>query len=229
LFLGRVRAGEPEIELSQETLRRQVVEGMGFIARDRILGPALASVATLNFFNFVFGALFILYATRELDVGAGTLGLVLGAGAVGGVIGAAVAGRVSRRMGLGPAFVLGMILFPAPLLLVPLAGGPHPVVISMLFAAEFLSALGVMILDITAGAIIVGMTPHRLRSRATGALRFVNMGVRPLGALVGGALGSVLGLRPTLFLAAAAGVAGVLWLIPSQVPKLIELPEEEPA
>jgi MFS family permease len=229
LFLGKVRATEPEIEVTQEGIRAQVAEGMRFIARDRILGPSLASVATLNFFNFVFGALFILYATRELGVQAGTLGLVLGAGAVGGIIGATVTGRLSRRIGLGPAFVLGMILFPAPLLLVPLAGGARPVVIAMLFAAEFLSAVGVMILDIAAGAIILGMTPHRLRSRATGAFRFVNMGVRPLGALVGGLLGSVLGLRPTLFLAAVAGIAGVLWLIPSQVPGLMELPEEEPA
>jgi MFS family permease len=228
-FLGRVRATEPEVEVSQESVRKQVAEGMSFIARDRILGPELASVATLNFFNFVFGALFILYATRELGVQAGALGLVLGAGAIGGLIGATITGRLSRRIGLGPAFVVGMILFPAPLLLVPLAGGGRPVILGMLFAAEFLSAVGVMILDITAGAIIVGMTPHRLRSRATGAFRFVNMGVRPLGALVGGALGSVLGLRPTLFLAAAAGIAGVLWLIPSQVPRLIELPDEEPA
>jgi MFS family permease len=229
LFLGGVRAREPEVEISRETMRSQVSEGITFIARDRILGPTLASVATLNFFNFVFWALFILYATRELGVTAGTLGLVLGAGAVGGIIGAVITSRLSRRIGLGPAFVVGMILFPAPLLLVPLASGAHPLIVAMLFAAEFLSAVGLMILDITAGAIIVGMTPHRLRSRATGAFRFVNMGVRPLGALTGGALGSLLGVRPTLFLASVAGIAGVLWLIPSQVPALAELPEEEPA
>jgi predicted MFS family arabinose efflux permease len=52
--------------------------------------------------------------------------------------------------------------------------------------------------------------------------------VRPLGALAGGALGAAFGLRPTLWFAAAAGVLGVLWLIPSPVPKLLELPEEEP-
>jgi MFS family permease len=200
---------------------------MRFIFRHDILRPSLISVATLNFFNFVFAALFILYATRELHVRAGALGLVLGAGAVGGMIGALVTGRLTRRLGIGPAFVLGMVLFPAPLLLVPLAGGPKSVVLAMLFAAEFLSALGVMILDITAGAIIVAFTPDRLRSRATGALRFVNFGVRPLGALAGGALGSAFGLRPTLWFAAAAGVLGVLWLVPSPVPRLLELPEED--
>jgi MFS family permease len=229
LFLTRIRAEEPPLEPATGGMRAQVMEGMRFIMGHSILRPSLASVATLNFFNFVFAALFILYATTELNVRAGALGLVLGAGAVGGLVGAVTAGRLSRRLGVGPVFVLGMVLFPAPLLLVPLAGGPKSVVLGMLFTAEFLSAFGVMILDISAGAIITAFTPDRLRSRATGALRFVNYGVRPLGALAGGALGSAFGLRPTLWFAAAAGVLGVLWLVPSPVPKLLELPEEDPA
>jgi MFS family permease len=229
LFLTCIRAEEPPLEPATGGMRAQIMEGMRFIMGHSILRPSLASVATLNFFNFVFAALFILYATTELHVRAGALGLVLGAGAVGGLVGAVTAGRLSRRLGVGPVFVLGMVLFPAPLLLVPLAGGPKSVVLGMLFTAEFLSAFGVMILDISAGAIITAFTPDRLRSRATGALRFVNFGVRPLGALVGGALGSAFGLRPTLWFAAAAGVLGVLWLVPSPVPKLLELPEEDPA
>jgi MFS family permease len=229
LFLARIRSPEPPLEPSEGDMRAQIWEGVRFIAHSRILRPSLVSAATLNFFNYAFAALFILYATRELGVRAGTLGIVLGAGAFGGLLGAVIAGRVGRRIGLGPAFVFGMVLFPAPLLLVPLAGGPKPVVLAMLFAAEFLSGVGVMILDINVGAIITALTPHRLRSRSTGAFRFVNYGIRPLGSLLGGALGSVLGLRPTLFVTAAAALAGVLWLIPSPVPALLELPEEEPA
>ena len=229
LFLTRIRAKEPPLEPALGGKWAQVKEGMSFIFRHSILRPSLISVAILNFFNFVFAALFILYATRELHVRSGTLGIVLGAGAFGGLLGAAVAGRLGRRIGIGPSYVLGMVLFPAPLLLVPLAGGSKALVLAMLFTAEFLSAVGVMILDINAGAIITAFTPHRLRSRATGALRFVNYGVRPLGALAGGALGSAFGLRPTLWFAAAAGLLGVLWLIPSPIPRLLELPEEEPA
>ena len=229
LFLGRIRAPEPPLEPAMGGVWAQVKEGMRFIFRHEILRPTLVSVAILNFFNFIFAALFILYVTRELHVRSGTLGIVLGAGAVGSLLGAVMAGRLSRRIGIGPSYVLGMVLFPAPLLLVPLAGGSQSVILAMLFTAEFLAGVGVMILDINAGAIITGFTPHRLRSRATGALRFVNYGVRPLGALAGGALGSAFGLRPTLWFAAAAGLLGVLWLVPSPVPKLLELPEEEPA
>jgi MFS family permease len=226
IFLGRIRAPEPPLEPEGGGLRAQVATGMRFVAHSSIFRPMLAGVATLNFFNFAFAALFVLFATRELDVEPGTLGAVLGAGAIGGVFGAVMAGRVGRRLGLGPAFVLGCFLFPAPLVLVPLAGGPRPVVLAMLFAAEFLSGLGVMILDINVGAIILAATPHRLRSRATGAFRFVNYGIRPLGSLTGGALGSAIGLRPTLFIATVAALAGLLWLVPSPIPGLRELPEE---
>ena len=63
--------------------------------------------------------------TRTLEVSPGALGLLLGAAAVGGLIGAVIAGRVSRRIGIGPAFVFGCVLFTVPLVLVPLADGPH--------------------------------------------------------------------------------------------------------
>jgi MFS family permease len=226
LFLARIRAEEPALEEDTESVRDRVRAGIDFIARSWFFRPTLASVATLNFFNFAFQALFVLFVTRELGVGAGTLGLVLGAGAVGGIVGAVVASRVGRLLGLGRAFMLGMVLFPAPLLLVPLADGPQSLVLAMLFAAEFLSGLGVMILDINVGALMLAFTPHRLLSRATGTFRFVNYGVRPLGALLGGALGSAIGLRPTLFIATGCALAGVLWLLPSQVPGVRDLPEE---
>jgi MFS family permease len=188
---------------------------------------ALGATATINFFNFVFFALFILYATRSLDVEPGPLGLVLGAGAVGGLIGSVVTGRLSRRIGVGPAFAVGCILFPAPLLLVPLARGPEWVVLACLFAAEFGSGLGLMVLDITAGAIFAAVIPDRMRARVAGAYMVVNYGVRPLGALAGGALGSWLGLRPTLWVATAGALLGVLWLLPSPVLGLRTLPEPE--
>jgi MFS family permease len=226
LFLGRIRADEPPLEPEEGGFRSQIATGMRFIAGSPIFRPMLAGVATLNFFNFAFAALLVLFATRELNIQPGTLGAVLGAGAVGGLVGAVVAGRIGRRLGVGPAFVLGCFLFPAPLVLVPLADGPRPAVLGMLFTAEFLSGFGVMILDINVGAIILAATPHRLRSRATGAFRFVNYGIRPFGALAGGALGSAIGLRPTLFIASVGALAGLLWLLPSPIPTLRELPEE---
>ena len=226
LFLRSISPEEPPTE---EAERGHVVAGLRFVARSSVMRSSLAATATVNFFNFVFWALFVLYVSRELDVPAGTLGLILGAGAVGGVIGSLVTGRISRRIGLGPAYVVGCVLFPLPLLLVPLASGPRWLVVLMLFLAEFWSGVGVMMLDISAGAIFAALIPDRLRSRVSGAYSFVNYGVRPLGALVGGALGSTIGLRPTLWIGAIGALAGVLWLLPSPIPRLRDLPEPEDA
>jgi MFS family permease len=223
-FLRSIQAVEPETEQSG---KGHVVAGIRYIAGSPTLRAALGATATINFFNFVFFALFILYATKSLGVEPATLGLVLGAGAVGGVIGSLVTGRVSRRIGLGPAFALGCVLFPLPLLLVPLAGGPKPLVLACLFLAEFGSGLGVMVLDISASAISLAIVPDRLRARFSGAYMVVNYGVRPLGALAGGALGTWIGLRPTLWVATVGALLGVLWLLPSPILGLRTLPEAE--
>ena len=65
-----------------------------------------------------------------------------------------------------------------------------------------------------------------MRARVAGAFTVVNYGVRPLGTLTAGILGSTIGLRPTLWIATAGALAGVLWLLPSPVPRLRELPPE---
>jgi MFS family permease len=200
---------------------------MRYIWSSKIVRAKLLSTATINFFNFVFWALFILYATRTLGVTPGVLGLVLGAASIGGLIGSVVTGRLSRRFGVGPVFVAGSVLFPLPLLLVPLAHGPRWTVLACLFLAEFGSGFGVMLLDISANAITTALVPDRLRARVSGAYMVVNYGVRPIGALVGGALGTWIGLRPTLWIASVGALAGVLWLLPSPIPRLRELPEAD--
>src|SRR3954447_12448601 len=220
--LARVSPHEPPTEKAE---RGHVSAGARWILPSPTVRSALAATATINFFNFVFFSLFILYATTELHVTPGLLGLVLGAASIGGVIGSIVSGRLSRRIGVGPAFVLGCILFPAPFLLVPLAGGPRPVVLGLLFLSEFGTGLGVMILDIAVGSIFAALIPDRLRSRVSGAYMLVNYGVRPIGSLVGGFLGTAIGLRPTLWIAAIGGLTGFLWLLPSPVPRMRTLPE----
>ena len=221
-LLGMIHPQEPPRE---EAGKGHLAEGLRYIRRTPVLLAELAATATINFFNFVFFAIFILYVTRDLGLRPGTLGIVLGVGAIGGLVGSVVTGRLSRRFGIGPTFVLGCILFPAPFLLVPLAAGPRWLVLGLLVASEFGVGLGVMMLDICGGAIQQAIVPDRLRSRVSGAYMVVNFGVRPLGALCGGALGAWVGLRPTLWIAAIGGLAGVLFLIPSPIPRMRDLPD----
>jgi predicted MFS family arabinose efflux permease len=122
--------------------------------------------------------------------------------------------------------MIGSILFPAPLVLFPLAGGPTWAVVGMLIAGEFLSSVGVMLFDVNLNSLSVLTTPHRLRSRVAGVGRFVNYGTRPIGAVVGGALGEAIGLRPTLWVGVLGACLCILWLLPSPFPRLREAPVE---
>jgi MFS family permease len=225
-FLGRIDAPDPPPE-SHDTAG--VLAGARWIRGNAIIRAELLGVATLNLFNFMFFALFLLYATRSLHVRPGVLGVVLGVASVGTLLGSFVTARISRRAGVGPTFIVGCFLFPAPLILVPAAGGPHWLVVAMLFAAEFLSGFGLMLLDILAGSIMAGVIPPTLRSRVSGAFMVVNYGVRPLGTSIGGVLGSTLGLRPTLWVATVGALTGLLFLVPSPIRTLREVPEEAPA
>ena len=226
-FLTRVRAPEAPIEHDPGSIRSQLAAGLTFLVRDPIIRPSVLSVATMNLFNYCFQGLFVLYVLKYLAVEPGILGLALGAGAVGSVLGALVAARIGRRLGIGPAWILGLILFPGATILVPVAapGMPMPIILGLLFVAELVSGFGVMILDINGSAMLFARTPHRIRGRANGAFRFVNMGVRPIGAVIGGLLGATIGVRETLLIVTIAQLSGVLWLIGSPILGLRDLPE----
>jgi predicted MFS family arabinose efflux permease len=225
LFLTRLRAQEPPVEEDGNGVLGSLRDGLRFVLRDELIRSDLACAATVNLFNFVFYAIFVLYATRELGVAPGTLGIALGLGAVGGIIGALIAPRLERLIGIGRSVVLGSVLFPAPLILVPIASGSELQLGLMLGAAEFFSAVGVMIFDVSAASMAFLRIPDRIRARAAGSFRFVNYGVRPLGALLGGALGTALGLQTTLWIGVLGALLGVVWLFFSPIPRLREVAE----
>jgi len=167
----------------------------------------------------MFFALYLLYAVRVLHIRPGVVGGLLGVAAVGGLLGALVTKRIAARIGAGWTYTAGCLLFTAPLVLWPLAHGRLSLVLIMLFAAEFGSGFGLMMLDISIGAIFAAVIPDTLRSRVTGAFQAVNYGTRPLGALLGGLLGSTIGLRPALWVAVLGGVTGFALLLPTPLPR----------
>ncbi|GAA2580585.1 MFS transporter [Winogradskya consettensis] len=202
----------------------RIGSGLAFIARSAVLRQLLLGVTVINLFNYLFHALLILYVTTVLGISPGLLGALIGIASIGGLAGAAVTGPLTRRYGIGPVVILGYVAFPLPLVLIPLAGGTRPVVIAMLLAAEFLSSLGVMILDISVGSLQTAATPVSRLSLVKGAQRTVNYGVRPIGALLGGVLGELIGVHATLWIGATGAVAGVLFVVFSPVPRMRDLP-----
>src|SRR4029453_13251366 len=147
-----------------------------------------------------------------------TLGIALGVGAIGGILGALVAPPLERAIGIGPSVVLGSLLFPAPLILVPIASGSELRLGVMLGIAEFFCAVGVMIFDVSAASMLFLRTPDRIRARTAGTFRFVNYGIPPIGALPRGGLGTAIGLQTELWLGVLGALLGVVWLFFSPIP-----------
>ncbi|RKE23147.1 MFS transporter [Streptomyces sp. TLI_171] len=225
LLVGRIEVSEPAAGGGGPSMLTRAREGLRFVVRHPYLRASLGCCTTVNFFTFVGYSLTVLFASRELDLSAGGIGLAFGVGATGGLLGAVLAPALSRRIGVGRTIVVGAVLFPAPIALLAVAGGPLWVRAGALAGAEFLSGLGVMLFDVNLNSVQTAVIPDRLRSRVAGAFSTVNYGVRPLGALLGGLLGSTLGLRAALLTAAVGGALSVLWLLPSPIPRVRTIDE----
>jgi MFS family permease len=223
LFVRRADVPEPPAASSDSG---GLAAGARFIRRTPLLQASLLGTATFNVFNTAFWALIVLFATEELHLGSGAIGIALGVGALGSVLGSVIAKPLAARIGLGKAMILAFVLAPLPLILVPLADGPPALSMVLLTAAEFFSGIGVMILDIGLYSFQAAVIPDQLRSRVWGAILFVNWGIRPIGALAGGLLAGAIGLRPTMWIAAIGGLAGVLWLLPSRMSQIEDVPDQ---
>ncbi len=229
LFSGaQIARTNPREQPGDPTQSHGISHGARWIAGNMLIRAMLASTATVNLFTFVGNAILVLYASRTLHLGPTLIGVAFGAGAVGGVVGALTARRLEHRVGLGPAFVVGSFLFPLPWLLFPAAHGTEPMVVGMLVAGEFASSVGVIWLDVTAGAIFAQEIPDHLRSRVAGAYRTVNYGVRPLGALAGGFLGASIGLRDALWVCAVGASCAGLPLLRRAVLSLRSAAQPQP-
>jgi MFS family permease len=222
LFVRRAEVPEPPAAPPDSDL----AAGIRFIRCTPLLQASLLGTATFNIFNTAFWALLVLFATRELGLGSGAIGIALGVGAIGSILGTVWARRLNARIGLGKALIFSFVMAPLPLLLVPLAPGPASVNWVLLTVAEFGSGVGVMILEVGLASVQAAVIPDGLRSRVWGAILFVNWGVRPLGALGGGLLAGAIGLRSTMWIAAIGGMAGVLWLLPSRMSKVRDVSED---
>jgi MFS family permease len=228
LLIGRIRVSEVAPEPGEASLAGHMREGLRLVLRHPVLRAALGCTTTVNFFTFIANALLILFASRTLGLSAGAIGIALGIGSLGGVAGAALTPRLSRLIGMGRTAILGAALFPAPLAAMALATGPVWARVAVLAGAELVSSVGVMLMDINLNSLIAKVTPGDARGRQAGAYSAVNYGIRPVGALVGGWLGTALGLRPSIAVAGIGGTLAALWLLASPVRRIVTLDDAQP-
>ena len=224
----RIRARERWVASvdARTGLRRELAEGLRFVVGHPYLRPVATCTAILNlFFNAAFAVYFVFLA-RELELEPAVIGLVLTLGSLGWLAGALLAGRVSGRLGVGWTLAGSSFLFCPAHVLVAVA--PQSAPLPFLVAAQGLGSFAGVLYTITSMTLRQSVTPDRLQGRTVGAIRTVVWGVTPLGALLGGALASVVGLRATFWIAAVGGATAALPIVLSAARSLHGMPEPEP-
>ena len=229
LFISGIRVAEPAPAGGRTGVAAEIGEGLREVFTHGILRVLAGCSATTNLFGRMFLAVYVLYMTRDLGLGSVGVGLVLATGGLGALAGALVAGPVTRRFGPGPTMITAQLVFGLTGMAVPLAVLVPRVALPMIVGSEFGQWMAVTTYYINAVSVRQAMIPDRLRGRVNATMRFIAGGVLPIGALIGGALGSVIGLPLTLVVAEFGMLLAFLWLLLSPVRGLRVLPTLDPA
>ena len=189
------------------------------VLKNPLLRALAGSAGTFSLFGNFIGALYALYVIRQLGAPPIFLGLLIATGGVSALVGALLAERVVRRFGLGRTVGMGLFMYGATGLLIPLAGGSVALALSLLFFSQLIGDASVSIYLIAEVSLRQSIVPANVLGRANASMLLLSQGVAPLGALLAGILGGMIGLRLTILI----GVLGVMlagtWLLLSQVRK----------
>src|SRR6266566_5810059 len=107
IALASIKKPEPEPKPSTASgtsgFIPEMREGLDVVIGNPILWRIAACTATTNLgSNMVFGAVFLVFAYRQLHLSAGVVGVVFALSSVGALAGAFLAGWVARKLGIGP-------------------------------------------------------------------------------------------------------------------------------
>jgi MFS family permease len=213
--IGRIQT--PEILPARQTrrpLRVEIAEGMRFVIRHPLLRRITACTSISNFFFSMGFALFVLLLLRDLHLHPSAVGVVFSVWAVGGLVGALVAERAARTVGEGRAIPLSVLAMVPCAAATPIAAMLAPEVppIPLLAVGGFFAFAFNVIYNVTQVSFRQRVCPPELLGRMNASVRFIVWGTLPIGALIGGALGEWLGLRPTLWIGAAGTLLASLWV-----------------
>jgi MFS family permease len=185
----------------------EIHEGLLLVWRNRTLWSLAMVAAAWQVLHHMQIAVLILFATRELGLSAGAIGLTYMAGGLGCVLASASAERLSARLGIGTVIVLGLGLTALAWQAFGLVRGDTHAAGLALGATMLVFDFGAVLYGINYLALRQAMTPDRLMGRMTATMRFLTVAAAPLGSLAGGALATAIGLRGTLLTVGVLGIA----------------------
>ena len=225
-FVGGIRRSEPPVEPPGEEehprMRTEIAEGLRYVLKHPLLRPIAACTSISNLFGSMMFAILVLFAVRHLELAPGAIGLALAIGNVGTLLGAFLAGRAARAFGLGWTIIGSAAMFGVGAALIALATPSTG--FAMIVASGIVAGMSNPLYNVNQVSLRQAITPDRMQGRMHATMRFVVWGTLPVGGLIGGALGSAIGLRPTIWISAIGSFIAVLPPLLSPVRRLREIP-----
>jgi MFS family permease len=234
IWILMIRKHEPKVDVpatGHPPIRREIAEGLRYVWRHPLLRPIAFCTANSNFWSSMTMAVFLIFAYRTaseggLDLNPGSVGTILALGNVGFVIGALLSGKLAKLVGVGPAIVGSAVVFSVPGILIPLA--TPSVAWPLLIVAFNVFGVAGVAYNVNQVSLRQAITPQRMQGRMNASMRFMVWGTMPIGSLIGGALGTAIDIRPTLWVAAIGGLFSFVPPLLSPVRSLQRIPEAEP-
>ncbi|GAC44489.1 permease [Paenibacillus popilliae ATCC 14706] len=221
LYLAFIKKQEEPIEVPEGTKQNMwadIREGTTFVFQNHVLRPILFGTVIFNLFTYVIEPIFILYITRTLALAPIYIGLIFSMSGVGALLGAIMAGPMVRRLGIGKTLVFSLFLAGFVSLIIPVATLlPTLPAVMLIMAMYMIDAAMVIVYNINQRSLRQAITPQHLQGRMNACIRMFGMGVVPIGAILGGWLGDIMGTTPTLIVGAIGLMSSSIFIIFSSV------------
>jgi MFS family permease len=199
-----VAAGAP-----RPSIRADIGEGLRWLRRHRLLRTLAMALGVLNLLSSGMFAVLVLYALEVLDLSEQGYGILLVAGGVGALIGSVLARALSTRIGPGSVLTVAMVAIGAAALVPAIWANPIAVGVALAVEGGFGVAWNVVTVSMRQAIV-----PDALLGRVNSAYRLLGWGTMPLGALLGGVLAQVFGLRAPFVVAGVVPIVMGFALIP---------------
>ncbi|WP_225827202.1 MFS transporter [Streptomyces naphthomycinicus] len=195
---ARIQTAEPaRARAETRRLRDEIGEGLRYVRGDDRLWTLTLVNATTSFALGLLNTLWALYLLRSLVMSATAFGVVLGLGALGAAAGALTAPALARRCGPGPMMLAALAITPLTQLPLLLAS-PGLVWQITIGAALFVQLACAGAAGTTQRSIRQIVTTAGMQARMQAVSTWLTSGARPVAALLAGALGTWIGVRPAL-------------------------------
>jgi predicted MFS family arabinose efflux permease len=201
----------------------EIRDGLRFVWHNRLLRAMAMRSATAAFFAGSFGSLYAMLTVKVLGLPPAMIGLIVSIGGAFAIVGSLIAERFVRRFGVGRALLGAAVFSGLTTFLHPLAHGSTAMAVAFLSAGQC-GDIVFPILIITEVSLRQSVTPPHLLARVNSAMNLLFNGIIPIGAFVGGAVASVLGVRTTMLIGAAGYLASSLWIVASPILRLRDMP-----